>query len=210
MKAIRNSLILNKKKRITYWHKYCFIANMYPLTNINFDVMDDVELGTACHPASVGYTDGTYINVVTRSGGNQFSGRAFLYYTSEGMNQYLWPDEEISAFGMSKPEVDKLNFNGSVILGGPIIKDKLWFFSNIRYIQTDKKTNFIPFTDVRGVSHETYDWIHKETMKFIKITVQITPELKIMAMFNYMGPLPLHVRGVRLKDHFSGNQSLGS
>ncbi|MDH5468496.1 MAG: Plug and carboxypeptidase regulatory-like domain-containing protein, partial [Candidatus Aminicenantes bacterium] len=158
---------------------------MYPLTNINFDVMDEVEMVTAGHPAAVGYTDGAYINVVTRSGGNQLSGGAVAYYTSKGMNQYLWPDEEISAFGVVKPQVDKLNLDGSATLGGPIMKDKLWFFTNARYIRTELLTNFIPFTDIRGVSHETYDWDHKELLGFIKLTGQVTTKLKLMGMFNY-------------------------
>jgi len=159
---------------------------MYPLTNINFDVMDEVEMVTAGHPAAVGYTDGAYINVVTRSGGNQFSGGAVLYYTSEGMNQHLWPEEEIQAFEVAKPAVDKLNFDGSATLGGPIVQDKLWFFSNARYLRTEQLTNFIPFTDVRGVSHKGYSWDHKEIMGFIKLTGQLTTNLKLMGMFNYV------------------------
>jgi hypothetical protein len=159
---------------------------MYPLTNINFDVMDEVEMVTAGHPASVGYTDGAYINVVTRSGGNQLSGGAVVYYTSQGMNQQLWQEEEISAFDVSKPEVDKLNFDGSATLGGPIISDKLWFFSNARYLKTDKVTNFIPFVDVRGIDHAGYNWTHKEMLGFIKLTGQLTTNLKLMGMFNYV------------------------
>jgi hypothetical protein len=159
---------------------------MYPLTNINFDVMDEVEMVTAGHPASVGYTDGAYINVVTRSGGNQFSGGAVLYYTSQGMNQQLWPEEEISAFEVSKPAVDKLNFDGSATIGGPIITDKLWFFSNARYLKTEQLTNFIPFVDVRGVDHKGYSWDHKEMLGFIKLTGQLTTNLKLMGMFNYV------------------------
>jgi hypothetical protein len=159
---------------------------MYPLTNINFDVMDEVEMVTAGQPASVGYTDGAYINVVTRSGGNQFSGGAVLYYTNKDMNQQLWPEEEIQAFEVAKPAVDKLNFDGSATLGGPIITDRLWFFSNARYLRTEQLTNFIPFTDVRGVSHKGYSWDHKELMGFIKLTGQLTTNLKLMGMFNYV------------------------
>lgn len=159
---------------------------MYPLTNINFDVMDEVEMVTAGHPASVGYTDGAYINVVTRSGGNKLSGGAVLYYTNEDMNQHLWTDEQIQALDVSKPAVDKLNFDGSLTLGGPIIQDKLWFFSNARYIKTEQLTNFIPFTDILGVSHSGYDWIHEELMGFIKLTSQLTSNIKLMGMFNYV------------------------
>jgi len=159
---------------------------MYPLTNINFDVMDEVEMVTAGHPASVGYTDGAYINVVTRSGGNNLSGGVVLYYTNEEMNQHIWTDEQVQALGVVKPAVDKLNLDGSVTLGGPIVKDKLWFFSNLRYIKTEQLTNFIPFTDVLGVSHGTYNWIHEEKMGFFKLTSMLASNIKFMGMFNYV------------------------
>ncbi|MCK4789121.1 MAG: TonB-dependent receptor [Desulfobacteraceae bacterium] len=159
---------------------------MYPLTNINFDVMDEVELVTAGHPASVGYTDGAYINVVTRSGGNKFSGGAVIYYTNEGMNQHLWTEEQVQALGVVKPAVDKLNLDFSATIGGPIIKDKLWFFSNLRYIKQEQLTNFIPFTDILGVSHTGYDWIHEEKMGFIKLTSQLASNVKLFGMFNYV------------------------
>jgi hypothetical protein len=99
---------------------------MYPLTNINFDVMDEVEMVTAGHPASTGYTDGAYINVVTRSGGNKLSGGAVLYYTNDKLSQQLWTDEQIDAMGVSKPGVDKSWLDGSITVGGPVIADKLY------------------------------------------------------------------------------------
>ncbi|MFB0565501.1 MAG: carboxypeptidase regulatory-like domain-containing protein [Candidatus Aminicenantaceae bacterium] len=159
---------------------------MYPLTNINFDVMDEVEMVTAAHPARIGYTDGAYINIVTRSGGNRFSGGAVIYYTNEGMNQILWTEEHIQALEVSKPQVDKLNLDGSLTLGGPVILDRLWFFGNARYIKQEMKTNFIPFTDILGRYHGAYNWIHEEKMGFIKFTSQVTTNIKLMAMYNYI------------------------
>ncbi len=159
---------------------------MYPLTNINFDVMDEVEIVTAGHTASVGYTDGAYINVVTRSGGNKFSGGAVMYYTNEGMNQHLWTDEQITSLGVVKPQVDKQNIDGSATVGGPILLDKLWFFGNGRYIRTEQITNFIPFTDFFGRQHLGYDWKHEEKMGFVKLTSQLTSNIKLMGMFNYV------------------------
>jgi hypothetical protein len=86
---------------------------MYTITNINFDVMDEVEIITAGHPASIGYTDGAYVNIVTKSGGNKFSGGATVYHTREGFNQHLWTDEQVTAMKIAKPEVDKSWFDGS-------------------------------------------------------------------------------------------------
>ncbi len=171
---------------------------MYPLTNINFDVMDEVEMVTAGHPAEVGYTDGGYINVVTRSGGNMLSGGAVVYYTNEDFAQQLWGDEQLSALGVVKPSVDKSWLDGSVTIGGPILADRLWFFTNLRYIKQEMSTNFIPvqlnFTQYSGWlgrdyltrSFGAYDWTHEEKMGFIKLTAQLTSKIKVMGMFNYV------------------------
>ena len=155
----------------------------YPMTTINFDVMEEVEIITAGHPASVPYTDGAYINVVTRSGGNKFTGGATLYYTDKKLAQQLWTDEQITSFGISKPVVDKSWIDGSLTFGGPVMTDKLWFFSNFRYIKQEKSTNFIPWTDSFGTYHGPYDWKHEEKMGFIKLTSQLTSNIKLMGMF---------------------------
>lgn len=157
---------------------------MYPLTNINFDVMDEVEVVGAGHPASVGYTDGAYVNIVTRSGGNKLSGGAVLYYTQKGWNQQLWTDEQISALKVARPGVDKTNVDASLTFGGPILADRLWFFTNGRLTKREQTTNFIPFTDILGRSHGAYDWTHDEKMGFFKLTSQLTSNIKLMGTFN--------------------------
>ncbi|HOI44176.1 MAG TPA: carboxypeptidase regulatory-like domain-containing protein [Candidatus Aminicenantes bacterium] len=162
-------------------------AVMSPLTNINFDVMEEIEIETAGHPASVGVTDGAYINVVTKSGGNRFSGGAILYYTDEGMNDMLWTTEQVKALGVAQPAVDKSWGDLSLTFGGPLLKDRLWFFTNGRYIRREQKTNFIPFTDILGRSHGTYDWTREETMGFAKLTSQVNSRLKMMMMMNHVG-----------------------
>jgi len=167
---------------------------MYPLTNINFDVMDEVEMITAGHPAEIGYTDGGYINVVTRSGGNKFSGGAVFYFTNKDLAQHLWTDEQVTALNVVQPGVDKNWLDGSLTVGGPIISDKLWFFTNGRYIKQELATNFIPVTlsfpqynlDYLNRSFGKYDWIHEEKMGFIKLTGQLTSKIKLMGMFNYV------------------------
>ena len=161
---------------------------MYPLTNINFDVMDEVEMVMGSHPASTGYCDGAYINVVTRSGGNKLSGGALFYFTNESFAQHLWPEEQVQALDVSRPEVDKTWIDGSLTLGGPMIKDKLWFFSNVRLIKQTKTTTYTgDYTDpYLGITHPKYDWTHEEKMGFIKLTSQLTSNTKFMGMFNYV------------------------
>jgi hypothetical protein len=160
---------------------------MYPLTNINFDVMDEVESITAGHPASIGSTDGAYVNIVTKSGGNRFSGGAVVYLTNESLSQHLWTDEQVTALGVAKPEVSKKWLDGSLTFGGPIAADRIWFFTNGRFISQERKTNFIgPFTDILGYTHEPYNWTHEEKMGFFKLTGQLTSAIKLMGMFNFV------------------------
>lgn len=155
------------------------------LTNINQDATEEIEFVTSALPAEVGNASGAYVNVVTKAGGNRFTGSFSVYYTNESLNQSLWPQDYTDAFGVSQPASEKSWFDGSASFGGPILSDKLWFFGNGRYIKRTKNTNFIPFTDMLGVYHGVYDWKHDEKLAFGKLTAQVTPKLKLVGMFNF-------------------------
>ena len=51
----------------------CPMVN-YALTNISVDLYEEVEMVIGAHPADVGSFGGAYINIVTKSGGNDFHG----------------------------------------------------------------------------------------------------------------------------------------
>ena len=161
----------------------------YLLTNVNFDVIDEVEMVLGGHPPEVGFTDGAYVNVVTRSGGNRFSGGAVLNYSDDHLVQHLWPEEQIRALGIATSETDggHSRLDGALSLGGPIMTDRVWFFSNIHYIRRTESTRFVPFTDpYLGRYHGPRSWIQEEKMGFAKLTTQVTPNIKIMGMFNFV------------------------
>jgi hypothetical protein len=159
---------------------------MYPLTNINYDVMDEVEMITAAHPAETGYTDGAYINIVTKSGGDEFHGAGTVYFTNQNLAQVLFTTEQLEGLGVVAPRYDKNWFDGSFSIGGPIAKKKLWFFGNARYIKQEMFANFVPWTDPLGVFHDAYEWTHNEKMGFIKLTGQLSEKLRIMGQYNYV------------------------
>jgi len=82
----------------------------------------------ACADVSGG---GVRLNMIPRDGGNRFSGTAFSGY----QNQSFQSDNltsDLKARGLKTPDgIDKLwNIEGS--LGGPIKKDKMWFFGSAR------------------------------------------------------------------------------
>jgi len=160
-------------------------GKMVLLTHINFDILEEIELGTAAHPVEVGYTEGGYINVVTKSGGNKLNGEVIIWYTSNKVASNLWPEEELSSMGVSPPVMDKYFWDLSFSLGGSFLEDKLWFFGNSRLIDQKRTTPFFPWIDPQEKSHQEYTWYNKEKMAFIKLTNQFSSQLKITGMFNY-------------------------
>ncbi len=160
-------------------------SGMHLLTNINFDVIEEVELETAAHPAQVRFTEGGYINVVAKSGGNRFRGDINLYYADEKLGSTLRSEEEISETGASPPPLDRYLGDISFSLGGALLEDRLWFFTNARFISLSRTTDFIPWTDPQGNSHKKFSWHGNEKMGFFKLTSRFIPQLKVTGMFNY-------------------------
>jgi len=160
-------------------------SGMHLLTNISFDIIDEVELETTAHPAQVRFSEGGYINVVAKSGGNRFIGDINLYYTDEKFASTLRSEEEISETGASPPPLERYLADFSFSLGGSLLEDRLWFFANARFISLSRTTAFVPWTDPQGNSHNRFSWRGNENMGFFKLTGQFIPELKVTGMFHY-------------------------
>ncbi|MEM1389914.1 MAG: TonB-dependent receptor [Pseudomonadota bacterium] len=97
-------------------------ANGFPTQRspISFDAIESLSVQTA--PFGVefnGFTGGT-INAVTKSGTNEFSGSAFYFYTDDSLIGDKSGDDDFNFTFEEKTY--------GATLGGPIIKDKLFFF----------------------------------------------------------------------------------
>ncbi|GAI89863.1 unnamed protein product, partial [marine sediment metagenome] len=160
-------------------------SGMHLLTNINFDIIEEVELETAAHPAQVRFTEGGYINVVAKSGGNRFRGDINFYGADEQLVSTLRSEEEINETGASPPPLDRYLGDISFSLGGALLEDKIWFFTNARFIFLSQTTDFISWTDPQGNSHKKFSWRGNEKMGFLKLTSQFIPQLKVTGMFYY-------------------------
>ncbi len=104
--------------------------------NFNFDAIDEIEVITGNFKAENGGSLGSIINVRTKSGGNQVRG-AVNAYTSNGN----WSPRRDGVFTPDGRQIESSEFdrdnrdlNVNVSLGGPIIKDRLWLFAALTYI----------------------------------------------------------------------------
>ena len=71
------------------------------------------------------------VNIIPRTGGNTFSGSAF-FSTAGEWSQGSNLDDELRSFGITEPAalIKAWDINGA--FGGPIKRDRLWFFGNVR------------------------------------------------------------------------------
>ncbi|HZY09211.1 MAG TPA: carboxypeptidase-like regulatory domain-containing protein, partial [Ilumatobacteraceae bacterium] len=85
-------------------------------------------------------TGGVRINMIPKEGGNRFSGDFLALYSNEHL-QAENLDDELRARGLTTPGslVEIYDYNGGI--GGPIRKDRLWFFYSMRRWGTANNIN---------------------------------------------------------------------
>jgi hypothetical protein len=83
-------------------------------------------------------TGGPVMNIVPRSGGNQFKGQAFLNEAGQWSNgDNVSNDPVLSKTVRTPPQLLK-SLDGNVSYGGPIKRDKLWFYGAYRKYTTSQ------------------------------------------------------------------------
>ena len=97
------------------------------VTQFSTEAIQDISIKTSGLDASTPLGEGAYANVITKSGGNQFHGSAAFYIQPWSFNWNNVPG--------GIPATQKL-YQPDLSLGGPIIKDKTWFFITYRYVDT--------------------------------------------------------------------------
>jgi hypothetical protein len=88
------------------------------------DAIREFTVQTNDYTAEVGRTAGGVINVITKSGTNNFHGSVYEYFRNDKFDAHSYFDKP----GSAKPELRQNQYGGSI--GGPIIKDKTFFFGD--------------------------------------------------------------------------------
>ncbi len=117
---------------------------------ISIDAIEAINVNIAPYDVTYGSFIGGNINIVTKSGTNEFSGSAF----------YLSTDDSLTGDTSDGADIDLGNFEEDVYgftLGGPIIKDKLFFFANYEKFETTRPTNSQPIEAIAGVTQADVD-----------------------------------------------------
>src|SRR5215471_2523572 len=87
------------------------------------ETIEQFKVQTSLYDAHYGRSGGGNIQIVTKSGGNQVHGTAYEYFRNEALNAN---NPFLEASGQVRPLLRRNVFGG--VLGGPIRKDKAFFF----------------------------------------------------------------------------------
>ena len=107
---------------------------------INNEFIQEVEVKTGGYQAEYGRALGGIINVITKSGGNEFHGDGFVYYDSfDWKAQQKITDQDSIADFMRVADYTRTDFGAD--LGGYFVRDRLWFFGAYDRVQTPAKVS---------------------------------------------------------------------
>jgi hypothetical protein len=148
-----------------------------------------VELGGGSAEFEIG---GVQMNFIPREGGNRFHGDLFGNYSSRAL-QGTNVSDEIRARGLSESSINKVKeiyeFTGSV--GGPIVRDKVWFFTSHRWwgasatmagiYFNSTPTSFVYTPDLNQPAIN--NWVNQHHDG--RVTWQASPRNKFAASYNY-------------------------
>jgi len=145
-------------------------GNGQPMIFWNYDIIEEAQIEGIGHPAEYGNSAGAVINIVTKTGGDNFSGLANFYYRNKSMRS-----DNYEGTGLDAPSnAIKSEWEGSFNLGGPIMKEKIWFFASGGLIPTNSET--VGFTD---------DIERRQRFVFGKVTSQLGVHHKLALNYNY-------------------------
>src|SRR5206468_12687404 len=110
---------------------------MYPasigsMVNASQEVVQEFQIATVSLDAATGLTSSGAINIVTRSGGNEFHGSAFAFYRDHNLAAYPALSRDVN-----NPDPFFQRRQYGYFLGGPIRRDRAFFFTS--YERSDQR-----------------------------------------------------------------------
>ena len=109
------------------------------LQNYSPDAIQEFVVRTAQEDADTGRTTGGSVVIDTKRGTNEWHGEAAFYERAAGLNARLPIDNPPPE---PKQPFSRQNYIGT--LGGPIRRDKIWFFSSLEYVHEDASIAYSP------------------------------------------------------------------
>jgi len=124
---------------------------------LNYEAIQEIDIKTAGASAEYGNARSAFMNIITKSGGNELKGSFLFQYQPESFVGTNVEGGSPSTVSYAIP---------ALTLSGPIIKDKIWFLASYKY---DNQNYTLPNTIIEPVIVEKT----RSHMPFAKLTFQL-------------------------------------
>lgn len=117
---------------------------------VSVDALQEFKIQTSTYAPEFGRTPGAQVSIVTRGGTNRFTGSVYEYFRNEKLDANDW---FANRTGLQRAPLRQNNFGG--VFGGPILKDRTFFFASyegIRLQQPQQGTFFVPSDTLRNAA----------------------------------------------------------
>jgi hypothetical protein len=161
------------------------VSTTDPLTGkigaqLNIESIQEIEVKTSGATAEFSRAQGGFANIITKSGGNDFEGTFKVFFRSSVLDgDGAGIDDPRLHAGLGENGLRDLKFNDILpflSLGGPIVKDKAWFYVATEYVQIEDPVNALNSAFVAE---------QKEFRNFAKLTWQAAPNHRLSLSLNY-------------------------
>ncbi|HEY3131100.1 MAG TPA: TonB-dependent receptor, partial [Acidobacteriota bacterium] len=109
--------------------------------NVTIEAIQEFALKTQRFSAADGRSQGGLLSIVSKTGSNSLHGSFFSFFRNDKLNANDYFSEKQ---GAPKPDFSRKQFGGSI--GGPIVKEKVFFFFAIERLNEDQSTIISPQT----------------------------------------------------------------
>src|SRR5262249_12578287 len=126
---------------------------------VNYNIIDQVELAGLGAPAEYGGVTGVGFNSTTKSGGDQLTGLYHAYFTNYSLT---WSNRAPEGLNPTQKKYLKPTAN----MGGPFIKDKLWWYASAQYFNEVQNNGGPDITTKSPRGFGKIDWQINANNKF--------------------------------------------
>lgn len=166
--------------------------------NLSEDAIDQFQIAQSSLDLSTSLTSSGSVNVTTRGGTNEFHGSGFYYFRDHRVGG--------AAIGGVDAYAQRNNYGGS--FGGPLIKNKLFFFTNAERMKQDS-FSIVPVPGPLSAPSGGYSSPFRNGELLGRMDWLITPSVKAFYRFTYNKVNGVSANGVNFSPFFSRNNTPG-
>jgi len=158
------------------------------------EAVREFQVLTNSYSAEFGKASGGVVNIVTKTGGNEYHGNAFMYFRDDSLNakdRFEKADVFGTAVNREKAPFSQKQFGAT--LGGPIQKDKTFFFLSVERLDIEAN-NFVTISDADAailnragfpVTPGPNPYVFKDTLLLGKVNHQWSSDHSLAVRANY-------------------------